>query len=229
MTIIVLYDFNRIGQILEDNTFFFSFFDFHHICRHFIFSSSVNIINRFCSESHCCSAGVHSSISATYYRNFASQVNFFISDNLPEEIDTAYYTLSIFTFAADTCGYPCPYSQQHSIKISSDGLKRDISTDLCVGDNFNSHLFYYEYLLIKYCFRESVFRNSVSEHSACFRHSFENSYLMAHLSQEISCRKSHRTAAYNCDTPACIRFTFRNKSVFIHKILISGKSLEPLY
>ena len=52
---------------------------------------------------------------------------------------------------------------------------------------------------------------------------------MPHASQEICCRKSHRTSAYHSHFLACIRIAFRYEPLFTVKIHVGCKPLEPLY
>ena len=69
MAVLILYNFKRIGQVLEDYAFFLRLFDFYHISRHFVLGSSIYVVNFLGSKSYCSSAGVHSGVSAAYDGN----------------------------------------------------------------------------------------------------------------------------------------------------------------
>ena len=188
MAVFILDNFQRVCQVLEDYAFFFGFLYFNHICRHFIFGSSVDIVNFLCTQSYRCSAGVHGSISAADDGNFVAQFDFFVSYYFSQEVNTADNALCIFSLASYACGHPCADSKENCIIIASDGFKRNVNSYFCVCNDFSTHSFNGEYFFVQYSFRKSVFRNSVTKHTTCFRHCFENGYVVSHLSQEVSCR-----------------------------------------
>ena len=228
MAVFILDDFDRVGQVLEDHAFFFRLFDFHHVSRHFILGSSVNVVNFLGSQSYSCSASVHGCVTTTDDRNLFAKFDFFVSYYLAQEVDTADHTVSIFALASNACGDPCADSQQNSIEVFTNCFKRDIYTDLSVCDDLHAHLFDGQDLFIQNFLRQSVFRDTVTEHSSSLRHGFEYSHIVTLLTQEICSRKSHRTTTDNCDSLAGCRFTFRNESFLTHQIVVSNESLQPL-
>ena len=182
MTLFVLYDFQRVGEVLEDYAFFLCLFDFYHVGRHLVFCSSVNVINFLCAKSYSGSASVHCGVSAADDSNLFAHADFFVSYNFSKEIDTADYALCVFALAADTGGNPCADTQENRIEVSLDCFKRNVLANLCIRDNFNTHHFDGCDFFVKNSLRESVFRNTVSEHTACLRHCFEDGYSVTHLS-----------------------------------------------
>ena len=103
MSVLILDDLQRIRQVLEDNAFFLGFFDFHHVCRHFILGSSVDVVDLIRAKSDSCSAGVHSGVSAADDGNLLAQLDLLVSDDLAQEIDTADNAVCVFTRASGSC------------------------------------------------------------------------------------------------------------------------------
>ena len=103
MTIFVSNYFNRVSQVLEDYAFFFCFFDFDVVSRHFILGSSVDVVNFLGTKSYSSSACVHCSVTTTNDCNLFTKLDFFVSYNLTEEINTADYAFCIFARAANAC------------------------------------------------------------------------------------------------------------------------------
>ena len=186
VTVFVFYYFQWISQILEDNAFFFSFFDFYHVSRHFVFSSSVDIVNFLSAQPYCSSACVHSGVSASDDGNFLAHADFFISYYSSQEVNSSDNAFSVFAFASHACGYPCAYAQKNSVIIVSYGFERNINAYFCIGYDIYSHAFYSSDFFVQYSFWQSVFRDTVSKHTAGIRHGFEDGYCMAHLSEEVS-------------------------------------------
>ena len=229
MSVFVLDYFQRVCKVFEDNAFFFSLFDLDHVSRHFILSSSVNVVDFLCSESYGSSACVHGSVSAADDRYFLSKLDFFVSHHFSEEVDTADDSCSILALASDTCRDPCSYAEQHCVKVFFNCFERDILADPGICHYFHTHSLDGENLLVKHSLWQSVLRDTVSQHTACLRHRFEYRHLVTHLSEEVRCRQTHRAAAYDRYSLACIRAALRDEHVCVCKILISDETLEPLY
>ena len=227
MTLFILDNFKRVCKVLEDYAFFFCFFDFYHVSRHFVLGSSVDVVYFLSSKSYCSSACVHSGISAADDSNLFAQLDFFVSYNFSQEVDTADNAFSIFALAAYACGYPCTDAQKDCVEVFLNCFKRNILANLGVGDNFNAHCLDSSDFFIENCLRKSVFRDTVSQHTACLRHCFENSYSVSHLSQEICCGKSHRAAADDGYALTCVFFTFRQESISV-KVVVRCKTLKLL-
>ena len=227
MAVFILHHFDRVGKVLEDNSFFLRLFYLHHVGRHLVFGSSVDVVNFLGAQSYCCSASVHGGVSASDDGNLSAHADFFVSDYSSQEVDTADDAFCIFALAAYSRGYPCADSQKNSVIVASYRLKRNVDANLCVGDDFHSHAFDGSDFFVQNCLRKSVFRNSVSQHTARIRHGLEYCNVVSHLSQEVSGRQSHRAAAYDSHALACVFFTFRHEH-FAFKIHISCKSLQLL-
>ena len=162
MTGLIFYHLKRICQVLEYNAFFFRFFNFYHICRHFILSSSVDIINFFRSKPYRCSAGIHSSISSAHYSNFFSKLYLLISYNFSQKVNTTDNAFRILACAAHACGYPCTYTNKNRIKILFYSFKRYILANLSVCDYLHTHFLNGKNFIIENLFRQSVFRYPIS-------------------------------------------------------------------
>ena len=141
MTVFVFDDFDRVGQILKDNAFFFSFFDFYHIRRHFVLGSSVDIIDFLRAESDRGSACVHRGVAAADDRDLFAHADFFVSDNLTQEINTADHAFRVLTLAAYAGRYPRADAKEYRVEIRANGFKRNIHADLGIGDDFHAHHF----------------------------------------------------------------------------------------
>ena len=228
MSVFVLDDLERIGQVLEDYAFFFCLFDLDHVSRHFVLGSSVDVVNLFSAKSDCCSASVHCGVSAADDGNLLAQFDFFVSDDLSQEVDTADNAFSIFARASNACGNPCADTEQYSIEVASDSFERDVFADLGVADDFNAHHFDGCDFFVQYSLWKSVFRNAVTQHTAGLRHGLEYSNFVAHLSEEVCSRKSHWAAADDGNSLACFLVDFRDKWFCISQILVCSESLEPL-
>ena len=226
MSVFIRNDLKRIGQVQEDYSLFLCFLDLDHICRHLIFCSSVNIINLVSAKTYCCTAGIHSGITATYNGNVFAKVNIFIADNFSEEINTADYTLGILALAADTGRYPCTDTNAYSIKISADRFKRDVLADLCICNHGYAHFFKNSDFLIQNFFRKTVFRNTIAEHTAKLWHCLVDRHIMTKLTEEICHGKSVRTAADHSNVLSCVRLALRNKRIFTELVSICCKSLK---
>ena len=170
VSVLVLYDLKRIGEVLEDNSLFLSFLDLDHVSRHLVLGTTIDVINFLCAHSDCCTAGVHSGVSSADDGNSVAQLDLFVGNYLSQEVDTADDSVSIFALASNAGGYPCADSQENCVIVSSDGLKRNVLTNLAVCDDLNSHSFDGSDLFIKNCLGKSVFRNTVSQHTAAVRH-----------------------------------------------------------
>ena len=186
MAVLVLDYFQRVGQVFEDNAFFFGFFDLYHIGRHFVFSSSVDIVNFFGTQSYGSPACVHGSVSAADDSNFLADADLFVPYYSSQEIDTADNAFCVFSLAAYAGGDPCAYGQEDCVVVGSDGVERNTNTDLGVGDDVYAHSFDGVDLFVQDFFRKSVFRDTISEHAACFRHGLEYGNCVSHLSEEVS-------------------------------------------
>ena len=142
MTFFIFDDFKRVRQVLKDYTFLFTLFNFNHVSRHLILSSSINIINLFSTESNCSSACVHCSITATYDCNLLTEIYRFISNHFTQKVYTADDAFCIFTRTTDPRGQPCTDSHKNRIKVLPNRFKWNINTNLCVRNHFNSHSCY---------------------------------------------------------------------------------------
>ena len=100
MPVFILDNLKRVGKVLEDNAFFFGFFNFHHVGRHFILGSSVNIVNFLGSQSYSRSARVHSGISAAHYGNLFAKLYILVSYYLSQEVYTSDNALSVLALAS---------------------------------------------------------------------------------------------------------------------------------
>ena len=141
MTVLILDDFKRICQILEDYAFLFSLFDFYQVCRHFILGSSVNVIYFFCPKSYSSTACIHGCVAASDNCNLIAQLDFFVSYYVSQEVDAADYAFSILSFAAYSCGHPGTDTEKYCIVTVSYIFERNVRANLSIGYYFNSRSF----------------------------------------------------------------------------------------
>ena len=219
-------DLKRIGQVQEDNALLLCLFDLQHIRGHLVLGSSVDIVNLVSAQTYCCTAGVHSGVTAADDGNFLAQVDRLVAYNLTQEIDTADHAFGVFALAANACGNPCADTNAYRVEISADGLKGNVLADLGVGDHGHAHFLKDSDLLVENFFWQTVLRNTIAEHTAKLWHCLINSHVVAKLTKEISHGDTVRSAADHGHVLACIRLALRNEGIFAELVCISGKSLQ---
>ena len=226
MTVLVFQDLLRIRQVLEDYAFLLGLFDFQHIGRHLIFGSSVNIVDFLRAHSDRGSAGIHRRVSASDDGNLFTEVNRFVPYHFAQEINSSDDAFRVFTRTSDAGGHPRADSEQHRVKISAHCLKRDILADLGVRYDFNAHGADQLDFAVQNLLGESVFRNSVAEHSSQLGHRVEDRDLVTHLAQEIRGRKSHRTSADDRNRFSGRFINFRKILLVRHQIVIRSETFQ---
>ena len=218
-------NFKRICKEFISNSLLLWFFNLNLLGRHFLLCSSVNYINFFSTEPYSSSASIHSSITAAANSNFFADINRIALNYTSEKINTAVNTLCILAFNPHRSWFPCTRCKNNGIIYAFKIFNSDILTEFNIIAKANSCFFNNFNFAVEYLFRQTILRNTVSEHTAHFFHHIENSYLVAKLSKIVSRSKTGRTAAYNCNLFACTWRTLWHKAITL-KVKVSRKALE---
>ncbi len=217
-----------VGQIFEDYPFFIGFDDFDLISRHFILGSSVNVIYFLGSQTNCGTAGVHGSVTTAYDGNIITETDFFVSDYLSQEIDSADNSRQVLTLTSYASGNPGTNAKQNCIVIFPNRGERNVNADFGVGNQVNAHFFQKHNFIVNDFLGQPVFGDSVTKHTTQLGHGFINGDIMSHGFQEIGCGYAQRATADDSDALSGGRSHIRHEPVIGIEILVCCKPLQPL-
>ena len=223
----VLADLQRVGQVFEDDALFLGLFDLYPVSRHLVHGTAVYVVYLLCTEADCGTTGIHSGITAAHDGNSRADLLLLVSCCFSQEINTADNADGILALTAHTGGLPGADSETDSVIFFTDALKGNIRSYFYIGQKGHTHLADPVDLLVQHLLGQTIFRNTVTEHTTGLGHGLVNGYLVAFLTKEVCHGQSVRACADDGNLLACALCDLRDKRIVRCCVLLCGKPFQP--
>ena len=179
--------------------------DFNFVGRHFFAGPPIDDGDLVRSQTNQSANTVDGRVAAADDHTLFADKRLFIMGpfllpygKIGEKINSGVTPLQIFALNAKGVIFPCADAQENSIISGCDqGADIEITSQSYVGFVFNPQIQNSVDFPGQYLLGESIFRNSVSNHTAKFGHGIENRNIMPQTAEKISIAQPGRTAADN--------------------------------